>query len=429
MIGAILGDIIGSRFEFDRGGKTKQFELFTAEDYFTDDTVMTVAIAEALMNVERDADVNNIKESCIESMQRWGRKYPNAGYGTRFYHWVFSKNPKPYGSFGNGSAMRVSAAGWLYDTVERTREVARATAEVSHNHPEGIKGAECTAAVIFLSRNGSSKEEIKEYVVREFGYDLSKSVDELRPLHNHVETCMDSLPKALASFFEGDSYEDVVRNAVSLGGDTDTLAAIAGAMAEAFYDVPLQFIIDGSAFIPAEMLCVFSDLNVAKNGAVDEPDYSGTCIIKEAVEEALDGADIKNGYLNLCNILLDRMYDEAEAPTPVDDINNVMGRVDFNNVSGNTPFEIPEDLRMRIHPVMDMERKLWYPLFTDGDEIAKGETTNLQVNLQISEIVRFGAEDANIEGIVINPFGRAISVSKSILKIMIDDFDKYHTEE
>lgn len=238
MYGAILGDVIGSRFEFDRGGWSKDFQLLTQGCEFTDDSVMTVAVADALLTAGRTATTEEIEAACIKSMQKWGRKYPNAGYGSRFIYWVHSRNPEPYGSFGNGSAMRVSAAGWLYDTVERTREVAGATANVSHNHPEGLKGAECTAAVMFLGRIGRSKDEIKAYVEKEFGYDLSKSVDELRPLHEHVETCMDSLPKALVSFLEGTSYEDVVRNAVSLGGDTDTLAAIAGAMAEAFYGMP-----------------------------------------------------------------------------------------------------------------------------------------------------------------------------------------------
>ena len=170
MYGAIFGDIIGSRFEFDRGGKTKDFELFTKECCWTDDTVMTIAIMEALMNAGKDADADTIRKECIRSMKKWGRKYPNAGYGSSFFGWVLTQDPEPYGSFENGSAMRVSAAGWIYDTVERTREAAKATAEVTHNHPEGIKGAECTAAVMVLARTGKTKEEIKEYVIREFGY-------------------------------------------------------------------------------------------------------------------------------------------------------------------------------------------------------------------------------------------------------------------
>lgn len=252
--GAIIGDIAGSRFEFDRGGKTKEFEMFTADSTFTDDTVMTIAVANALLRLGEDADEEQVKNTVIAYMQKWGRKYPNAGYGAKFIHWIFAEDPQPYGSFGNGSAMRTSSVGWLYDDLDRTRQVARWVAEVSHNHPEGVKGAECTATVIWMARNGFRKEDIKQAVTEIFEYDISRSVDELRPFHEHIETCMDSMPKALASFFEGESYEDVIRNAISLGGDTDTLAAIAGAMAEAYYGVPAGLIERVRWIIPTEML-------------------------------------------------------------------------------------------------------------------------------------------------------------------------------
>ena len=236
MYGAILGDIIGSPFEFDRGKKTKVFPLFSKESGFTDDTVMTVAVADALMAAGKDPE--GTKTLLVDSMQRWGKKEPDAGYGGMFYRWLHTEDPQPYGSYGNGSAMRVSSAGWLYDTLEETREMARLTAEVTHNHPEGIKGAECTAAVIFLARNGKSKDEIREYVVSEFGYDLSRTCDEIRPGYHHVETCQQTVPEAVTAFLEGESFEDVIRTAVSLGGDCDTLTCIAGSMAEAFYGVP-----------------------------------------------------------------------------------------------------------------------------------------------------------------------------------------------
>lgn len=189
MYGAILGDIIGSPFEFDRGDKTKKFELFTRGCGFTDDSVMTVAVAEALIAVGPDADEKEIEEAVIANMQDWGKHYPHAGYGGSFRHWLKDRHPQPYGSYGNGSAMRVSAAGWLYHTIERTREVARWTAAVTHNHPEGIKGAEATASCIFLARNGASKEEIGDYVKQEFHYDLNRTLDEIRPYYHHVESC------------------------------------------------------------------------------------------------------------------------------------------------------------------------------------------------------------------------------------------------
>jgi len=249
MLGAILGDIIGSRFEFDIGGKTKEFELFHEDCEFTDDTVITVAVFDGLNNAGINADEETIKTEVIKAMKKWGRLYPRAGYGGMFYQWLRLKNTAPYNSYGNGSAMRVSSVGWLYDSLAKTRAVARLTAEVTHNHPEGIKGAECTASVIYLAREGKTKFDIRDYVTKEFGYDVSESLDSMRKRHKHDETCQDSLPKALVSFFEGNSYEDVVRNAVSLGGDTDTLAAIAGSMAEAMYGIPSEIKEQGMVFL------------------------------------------------------------------------------------------------------------------------------------------------------------------------------------
>ncbi len=238
MYGAMLGDMIGAPYEFDMGNKSKEFKLFGPGVKFTDDTVMTVAVADAIMKAGLEADENTMKQQFVRSMQIFGNDHPAAGYGAKFIFWLGTLNPKPYGSWGNGSAMRVSPVGWLYDTIERTREVARWTAEVSHNHPEGIKGAESVAAAIFMARTGSSKEEIKKYVDENFGYDFSRTCDEIRPTYHHVESCQETVPEAFTAFFEGNDFEDVIRTAVSLGGDCDTLTCIAGSMAEAFYGVP-----------------------------------------------------------------------------------------------------------------------------------------------------------------------------------------------
>ena len=237
MYGAILGDMIGAPYEFDRGGKTKDFPLFSQGTEFTDDSVMTIAVAEALMDALGQPD-DEIRKRLVSSMQRWGRRYPDAGYGFMFYHWLRSGDPRPYGSFGNGSAMRVSAAGWLHDTLEETRHIARLTAEVTHNHPEGIKGAEAAASAIYMARTGAGKDAIREYVSREFGYDLTRTCDQIRPAYYHVESCQKTVPEAVTAFLEGTSFVDVIRTAVSLGGDCDTLTCIAGGMAEAFYGVP-----------------------------------------------------------------------------------------------------------------------------------------------------------------------------------------------
>lgn len=236
MYGAILGDIIGSPYEFDRGSKTKVFPLFAAGSQFTDDTVMTLAVAEALMEARDDEEA--LRQALIRSMQKWGHRYPDAGYGARFCGWLESSDPQPYHSWGNGSAMRVSAAAWLGQDLAAVRRLARRTAEVTHDHPEGIKGAEATAAAIFLGRTGHSKAEIKTFIEAEFGYDLSRTCDEIRPTYRHVESCQETVPEAITAFLEGDSFEDVIRTAVSLGGDCDTLTCIAGSMAEGFYGVP-----------------------------------------------------------------------------------------------------------------------------------------------------------------------------------------------
>jgi ADP-ribosylglycohydrolase len=238
MYGAILGDIIGSPYEFDMGDKTKDFPLFSARSQFTDDTVMTVAVAEALLDSRAEEGDEVIRRRIAERMQRWGRRYPNAGYGARFIWWLRQSAPKPYNSWGNGSAMRVSAAGWLYDDLATVLRMAKLSAEVTHDHPEGIKGAQATAAAIFLARTGSTKAEIKQYITETFGYNLSRTCDEIRPGYRHVESCQETVPEAITAFLEGESFEDVIRTAVSLGGDCDTLTCIAGSMAEAFYGVP-----------------------------------------------------------------------------------------------------------------------------------------------------------------------------------------------
>lgn len=253
MYGAILGDIIGSPYEF-MPHKSKDFELFSENSKFTDDTVLTIAICRALLRVSKNAPLDTIRYYVVKEFINAGKAYPRCGYGLKFNSWIFNgirgRMPEPYNSFGNGSAMRVSAAGWLYDTLERTREVAKATAEVTHNHPEGIKGAEATASAIYMARTGRTKEEIAEYIIKEFGYNLMRSCDDIRPRYQFNETCQGTVPEAIICFLEGESFEDVIRNAVSLGGDADTLAAIAGSIAEGYYKIPDNLIAEADSRIP-----------------------------------------------------------------------------------------------------------------------------------------------------------------------------------
>ena len=239
MLGAIFGDIVGSVYEFNNT-HDYDFKLLSRKSRPTDDTCMTLAVAKALME-SYGKDDDTVRAAVIKNMREIGNRYPNAGYGGLFYNWLQGKNPQPYNSFGNGSAMRVSAAGWLYSTMEETLHAAELTAEVTHNHPEGIKGAKAVAATIFLGRAGWRKERIAEYITKTFDYDLSRTLDEILPGYRFYATCQRSCPEAIIAFMEGKGFKDVIRKAVSLGGDSDTIACMAGAIAEAYYGMPEEY--------------------------------------------------------------------------------------------------------------------------------------------------------------------------------------------
>ncbi len=228
MLGAIAGDIIGSPYEFNPI-KTIEFPLFTGDSAFTDDTVLTVAVADCILN----------NGDYAVYVKEYGRRYANAGYGGMFRNWLASSNNEPYNSFGNGSAMRVSPVGFAFDSLEEVLAQARKSAIITHNHPEGIKGAQAVAVAIFLARTGSSKDYIREYIEKNTGYNLRQKLDDIRPDYTFDVTCQGSVPQSIIAFLESNSYEDAIRKAISLGGDADTMACIAGGIAEAYYgDIP-----------------------------------------------------------------------------------------------------------------------------------------------------------------------------------------------
>jgi len=224
MIGAIGGDIIGSSYEFF-SVKLTDFKLFTLESRFTDDTVLTVAVADCILN----------GKSYAATIKEYGRRYPNAGYGNMFAEWLDSDYSRPYNSYGNGSAMRVSPIGFAFTTLNSVLEEARKSAEVTHDHPEGLKGAQAVASAIYLARKGYSKNAIKDYVEENFEYDLHRTLDEIRPNYGFEETCQGSVPESIIAFLESTDYEDAVRKAISLGGDSDTQACMTGGIAQAYY--------------------------------------------------------------------------------------------------------------------------------------------------------------------------------------------------
>jgi ADP-ribosylglycohydrolase len=250
MLGAIIGDIAGSIYEWNNI-KTKDFPFFQEKCHFTDDTVMTIAVAESLLNGGEPGDF-------IDAMKKYGRLYPGAGYGGRFAHWLSSDDRDPYNSWGNGSAMRVAPCGWFAESLKQAEALAERSASVTHNHPEGIKGAQATAAAIYLAREGRDKSAIKDYIETEYDYDLSRTLDEIRPTYCFDVSCQGSVPEAIIAFLESNDFEDAVRNAISLGGDSDTLAAITGSIAEAAYGIPSAIATEALSFLDDTLISVIT---------------------------------------------------------------------------------------------------------------------------------------------------------------------------
>nr|WP_278860373.1 ADP-ribosylglycohydrolase family protein [Catenibacterium mitsuokai] len=421
MYGAILGDIIGSPFEFDRGDKTKDFKLFSRRSHFTDDSVMTLAVCEALLKVGQDVTVKEIEDAVISSMQSWGRRYPHAGYGGYFRRWLTARHPEPYNSYGNGSAMRVSAVGWLYDSLEKTRTVAKATANVTHNHPEGIKGAEATASAIFMARNGSSKEEIKKYIENEFHYDLHRTLNEIRPGYHMDETCQKTVPEAIIAFLEAKDFEDAIRNAVSLGGDTDTLGAITGSIAEAYYGIPEWLITECRKRINKDMRIVLDDFNDVLSNQDDFPNSN------KMIENAIDQYYVQNnkdGMLVFMKTLLISIEQGGELVVPYITTHSILSEEQLNSISIGDTFTLDHDVKLKLETVKDVKGNEWMGVFTSTNEMHKGSSGNVQINQSILSILQSVLDLEEVNGIVINPFGKHIQISKNMIALLISIYDE-----
>lgn len=421
MYGAILGDIIGSPFEFDRGDKTKDFKLFSRRSHFTDDSVMTLAVCEALLKVGQDATVKEIEDTVISSMQSWGRRYPHEGYGGYFRCWLTARHPEPYNSFGNGSAMRVSAAGWLYDSLEKTRVVAKATANVTHNHSEGIKGAEATASAIFMARNGSSKEEIKKYIENEFHYDLNRTLDEIRPSFHMDETCQKTVPEAIIAFLEARDFEDAIRNAVSLGGDTDTLGAITGSIAEAYFGISETLISECRNRINKDM----RDVVDAFYSLVRKDDSPNT---NQMIEKAINQYYVyndKEGMMIFMDMMLNAMKQGGKFIVPYITENSFLSKEQINRINIGDTFTFDHDVKLKMETVKDASGKEWLGVFTSSNEMHKGSSGNVQINQSILSILRLALDLEEINGIVINPFGKYMQVSKAMILLLISIYEEH----
>ena len=257
MLGAIIGDICGSLYEFNNCKDYDAVELFKEGCHFTDDTVMTVAIAHALMDIKEETTELHLTDAVTERMQQYGRAYPHAGYGGLFEQWIWSDKPRPYNNYGNGSAMRVSPVGWLYESLSTTMRVAKQTAYITHSHPDGLRGAETIAGSIYLLSEGCLKDEVEEFAIDQ-GYHLDFSIDELRPEYTFDVTCKGSVPQAIKCFLESTDFEDCIKLSISLGGDSDTIAAMSCALAEAHYGIPKWMLPKVFSLLPQEMLEQYS---------------------------------------------------------------------------------------------------------------------------------------------------------------------------
>ena len=418
MYGALLGDMIGAPYEFDRGDKTKDFPLFCKYSHFTDDSVMTIAVAEALLDFRFRED-EDIKAGLVESMRKWGRKYPDAGYGRKFYHWLHARHPEPYGSYGNGSAMRVSSAGWLFDTLAETRHMARLTAEVTHNHPEGIKGAEATASAIFLARTGHSKEEIRDYIVREFGYDLSRTCDQIRPGYYHTESCQKTVPEAITAFLEGTDFEDVIRTAVSLGGDCDTLTCIAGSIAEAFYGVPAILEAECRSRLPEDMLYILGRFDIARehgHDVIPDDTLTGNILIEDAIVRYHEDSNRQN-LIGVLDAILQRSRAGGHFLIPVIPPQAMFEMIDIDHVKIGDTVTSQEELHFKLHHIQTNDGKMWLAAFTSDEEYRKGEAASIIDNF-IGSMLE-GCADMSDEGIIINPWGQSFLLTKDLIKLII----------
>jgi len=284
MLGAIIGDIVGSRFEWNNN-RSKQFEFLTYKCSVTDDSIMSLAIAKALL--ESKADYSDLSENAVKYMQEIGRHYPDCGYGGQFRKWIFSDDPKPYGSYGNGAAMRVSACGFVANSLEEAKQLSKAVTIVTHNHPEGLKGAEATAVAIFLARTGKSLLEIRDYITKNY-YPLDFTLDGIRDNYEFNESCQDTVPQALEAFFESKNFEDAIRNAISIGGDSDTLAAITGGIAEAYYGIPTEIRKHALTFLDERLLKILVEFENKYPSKMEKLNAVGSVSIERSKETKVE---------------------------------------------------------------------------------------------------------------------------------------------
>ncbi len=283
MIGAIIGDISGSRFEH-KNHRAKEFTLFDRKCFPTDDSIMSLAIARAIMECE--GNYEDLSQKAVDAMQELGRAYKNAGYGGSFYEWIWEEDPQPYNSWGNGSAMRVGPCGFAADSIEQVKELSAAVTKVSHNHPEGLKGAETVAVAVYLAKTGESKDAIRKHIEENY-YEIGFTIDGIRKTYKFDVSCQGSVPVALEAFFESTDFEDAIRIAISVGGDSDTIAAMAGAVAEAYYGIPEGILDEAIDFLDARQMEILYYFEKKYPSRMLDEDGEATATVFDFIDDAL----------------------------------------------------------------------------------------------------------------------------------------------
>lgn len=433
MLGAIFGDIVGSVYEINNTKRT-DFPLLSKRSRPTDDSIMSLAVARALMKTWGRSD-DEIKAELVRSMQHMGRLYPRAGYGGSFARWLKEKDPRPYNSFGNGSAMRVSSVGWLYHTLEDTLHAAELTAEVTHNHPEGIKGAQAIAASIFLARAGASKEEILIYAAQTYGYGIFRKLDQIRPDYTFDVSCQGSVPEAIIAFYESEDYEDAIRKAVSLGGDSDTIACMTGAIAEAFYGMPgklkkkaLQILDPYCADIVRQFrqFCGEHDRTIRGNWKDKIPPRNPCETLKNnwALEAMLDRiyekrekGETETSLIPIFSMLYNFIQEGGEFIVPIKMKSGF--KIKLNKIKPGDTITSDEDTTFLLQHIVDNDGKEAMPVFTSEEELNKGEPTSRML-MPIEECLQLALESDDVTSLVINPYGSCFIMDKESLRYFLD---------
>lgn len=328
MLGAIIGDIVGSRFEWNNI-KTKDFDFLTYKCFVTDDSIMSLGVAKAIC--ECNGDYSALSEKAVKYMQEIGRPYPLCGYGGMFRQWMYSDDPKPYGSYGNGAAMRVSACGFAASSLEEALDLSRKVTEVTHNHPEGIKGAEATAVAIYLAKTGSSILEIRDYINANY-YPMNFTMDGIRDSYEFNETCQDTVPQAIMAFLESESFEDAIRNAISIGGDSDTLAAITGGIAEAYYGIPAEMRKHALTFLDELQLSVLNEFEGKFGFVSNKKTDNGSRVVKYVPVSANEGKRVETTVSEREQMMLDAVNNADTADSSSTDWKNTTSTMLYNHL-------------------------------------------------------------------------------------------------